>query len=111
MNLKQITMEQAIRSATNPEKKVYRLVRLLDDDTVLELDMSDGFYIDEPETEPAPEPSEKHRGGAMKPADHGRIVALYTANPPRSIKWIADDMRISQQTVINHLKKEGLYEK
>ena len=46
----------------------------------------------------------------MKAADHGRIVALYTANPPRSIKWIADDMGITQQTVINHLKKDGLYD-
>lgn len=41
--------------------------------------------------------------------DHGRIVALYTANPPRSVRWIADDMGISPQTVINHLVKEGIY--
>ena len=41
--------------------------------------------------------------------DHGRIVALYTANPPRSIKWIADDVGCSVQTVINHLTKEGIY--
>ena len=41
--------------------------------------------------------------------DHGRIVALYTANPPRSIEWIADDCMCSQQTVINHLKQEGIY--
>lgn len=41
--------------------------------------------------------------------DHGRIVALYTANPPRSIEWIADDCKCSQQTVINHLKQEGIY--
>lgn len=43
--------------------------------------------------------------------DHGRIVALYTANPPRSVAWIADDMGISPQTVINHLTKEGVYKK
>ena len=41
--------------------------------------------------------------------DHGRIVALYTAKPPRSIEWIADDCKCSQQTVINHLKQEGIY--
>ena len=41
--------------------------------------------------------------------DHGRIVALYMAKPPRSIKWIAEDCKCSQQTVINHLVKEGLY--
>lgn len=44
-----------------------------------------------------------------KKIDHGRIVALYTANPPRSIEWIADDCKCSQQTVINHLKQEGIY--
>lgn len=43
--------------------------------------------------------------------DHGKIVALYTANPPRSVAWIADDMGISPQTVINHLTKEGVYKK
>lgn len=41
--------------------------------------------------------------------DHGRIVALYTAKPPRSIEWIADDCKCSKQTVINHLKQEGIY--
>lgn len=41
--------------------------------------------------------------------DHGRIVALYTANPPRSIEWIADDCKCSKQTVITHLIKEGIY--
>lgn len=41
--------------------------------------------------------------------DHGKIVALYTANPPRSVSWIADDMGISPQTVISHLTKEGIY--
>ena len=43
--------------------------------------------------------------------DHGKIVALYTATPPRSISWIAEDLGCSKQTVINHLKKEGLYGK
>lgn len=51
----------------------------------------------------------KKTSAPKKKVDHGRIVALYTANPPRSIEWIADDCRCSQQTVINHLKKEGLY--
>lgn len=51
----------------------------------------------------------KKTSDPKKKVDHGRIVALYTANPPRSIEWIADDCRCSQQTVINHLKKAGLY--
>lgn len=51
----------------------------------------------------------KKTSAPKKKVDHGRIVALYTANPPRSIEWIADDCRCSQQTVINHLKQEGIY--
>ncbi len=70
--------------------------------------------------QPAPDPEEE--GAALEQqdaaekqqaptskVDHGRIVALYTANPPRSIKWIADDCKCTEQTVINHLVKEGLY--
>ena len=41
--------------------------------------------------------------------DHGRIIALYNANPPRSVPWIADDLRCSERTVVNHLKAEGIY--
>ena len=58
----------------------------------------------EPEEEPEEEPKEK------KKVDHDRIVALYKANPPRSVAWIADDVGCSTQTVINHLTKEGIYE-
>lgn len=58
---------------------------------------------------PKPETPEKKKHDTVKRIDHGRIVALYTANPPRSVPWIADDMGISKQTVINHLKHEGIY--
>lgn len=79
-----------------------------------------GAVSDEPEAqqeqqaeavqqEEEPEQKVKKNSVPKKKVDHGRIVALYTANPPRSIEWIADDCRCSQQTVINHLKKEGLY--
>ena len=63
-----------------------------------------------PEAEPEQQAGAAEKEtGKRKKVDHGRIVALYTANPPRSIEWIADDCRCSQQTVINHLKKAGLY--
>lgn len=60
------------------------------------------------EPEEQQEPPKKKQMQTRK-VDHGRIVALYTANPPRSIGWIADDCKCSQQTVINHLVKEGIY--
>lgn len=60
------------------------------------------------EPEEQQEPPKKKQIQTRK-VDHGRIVALYTANPPRSIRWIADDCKCSEQTVINHLKQEGIY--
>lgn len=100
--MKAITMGEAVTMASNPEAEVYMMIRVCGDTTVDELGFAEGFFV--------PEKEEKTRGGVMKQADHGRIVALYTANPPRSIKWIAEDMGITQQTVINHLKKDGLYD-
>lgn len=42
------------------------------------------------------------------PVDHGKICALW-----RSARWtvkdIAEDVGCSQQTVVNHLKSEGLW--
>ena len=57
---------------------------------------------------PMPAPK-KTAGKGAKKIDHGKIVACYKGN--RSVSWIADDMKISPQTVINHLKQEGIYKK
>ena len=70
---------------------------------ILSIQFKDEEPEPEPEEEQKPEPVKKER------VDHGRIVALYTARDPWSIKDIADDVGCSAQTVINHLKKEGLY--
>lgn len=37
--------------------------------------------------------------------DEGRIIALRTAKPPRSYKWIAEDMGVSEATIFNRCKK------
>lgn len=66
--------------------------------------------FEEKQEEPEPEPEEQKPEPVKKErVDHGRIVALYTARDPWSIKDIADDVGCCEQTVINHLKKEGLY--
>lgn len=57
----------------------------------------------------AVKPQKKSGGVPKSKIDHGRIVALYTARPPRSVSWIADDLGCAVQTVINHLKAEGIY--
>jgi len=112
--MKSVDMATAVLEAGNPVQEVYMMVRIFNDTTVEELGRAAGFYMPDytpiPPATPEPKKKEEKRGGAMKPADHGAIVALYTANPPRSIKWIADDQGVTQQTVINHLKKEGIYD-
>lgn len=61
----------------------------------------------EPKSEqPKPKEEPKKRG---KVIDHGKIVACYKGG--RSVAWIADEMKIAPQTVINHLEKEGIYKK
>lgn len=68
--------------------------------------------VTEPAPEPIkaqPEPKAEQPKKKTKIIDHGKIVACYKGG--RSPQWIADDMKISPQTVINHLEKEGIYKK
>ena len=58
----------------------------------------------QPEPKPAPKKTEPK---GRKLIDHGKIVACYKGG--RSVSWIADEMKIAPQTVINHLSKEGIY--
>ena len=48
---------------------------------------------------------EVRKPGTPVKLDEGRIVALRTANPPRSYKWIAEDMGVSEATIFNRCKK------
>lgn len=68
--------------------------------------------VTEPVPEPIkaqPEPKPEQPKKKTKIIDHGKIVACYKGG--RSPQWIADDMGISWQTVVNHLEKEGIYKK
>ena len=107
--LKETTMEDAIERAAIKDD-VYMLVQIYGDTTINALSYAEAFYVkDQPEETPGPPKGVIVKTNATTKTDHDRIVALYTANPPRSVKWIADDMGITPQTVINHLKKEGIY--
>lgn len=124
MNLKAISLREAI-DAVIEEETVYMLVRMEQDTSVIDLYGAAGYVVmqEEPEPEPVPEPKpakqpkqkkqpkpEKQVWGPKQDPvriDHGKIVALYTAK--WSIKKISDEIGCSQQTVINHLKKEGVY--
>ena len=47
-----------------------------------------------------------NRGGAKSTFDTGKLMALRSAG--WSIKAIADEMRCTEQTIRNHMKKEGI---
>ena len=118
MKLLGVSLREAI-DAVIEEETVYMLVRMESDTTVSDLYGADGYVImqEEPEPEPVPEPKPakqtKQKKQIWEPKqdpvriDHGKIVALYKAK--WSIKKISDEIGCSQQTVINHLKKEGVY--
>ena len=61
--------------------------------------------VPEPDPEPKPDPKpQKTRG--RKPFDTGKLKALRNAG--WSVAKIADEMRVAEQTVRNHMKKEGI---
>lgn len=91
MNLKAISLREAI-DAVIEEETVYMLVRMESDTMVSDLYGADGYVIIKQDP---------------VRIDHGKIVALYKAK--WSIKKISDEIGCSQQTVINHLKKAGVY--
>ena len=124
MKLLGVSLREAI-DAVIEEETVYMLVRMESDTMVSDLYGADGYVVmrEEPEPEPVPEPKPakqpkqpkqpKQKKQIWEPKqdpvriDHGKIVALYKAK--WSIKKISDEIGCSQQTVINHLKKEGVY--
>ena len=103
--LKEINLHQAIDACTR-EKSVWKLTPVTLDDTIRELSGAHFIIYEEEEEKPQKEKKVKSEKKADKKIDHGKIVALWRA------KWttnaIADEIGCSEQTVINHLKQEGL---
>ncbi|MBR2255855.1 MAG: hypothetical protein IJ899_00630 [Blautia sp.] len=103
---KEIAAWEAIEKAANPEEMIFMVTRVYPGTTVEELTCAAGFFELEAEVE---KPKSVDPPPPRKKIDHGKILALYTANPPHSVTWIAQDIGCSVQTVINHLKQEGIY--
>ena len=103
-----INIAEAMKKAAQDEGGVFMIVPVTPDTTVREFREAEGFVVQEPETEVETK-VKTEADPPKKNIDHGKIVALYTANPPRSVSWIADEIGCSYQTVVNHLKKEGIY--
>ena len=115
MKLLGVSLREAI-DAVIEEETVYMLVRMEQDTMVSDLYGADGYVIMQEEPVPEPKPAKQakqQKKQIWEPKqdpvriDHGKIVALYKAK--WSIKKISDEIGCSQQTVINHLKKEGVY--
>ena len=84
--------------------ELIELLKISEPDVRLDIAEAIKFEIEKvKEPKPKEEPKKK-----TKIIDHGKIVACYKGG--RSVAWIADDMKIAPQTVINHLVKEGLYQ-
>ena len=108
MNYKEISLAEAVE-AIFVGKEVYSLHRMLKDATVEDLYESKGFLVKvQNKVDPKLQEKKQVWGPKKEPAkvDHNKICALYKAK--WTIAKIADEMGCSEQTIRNHLDKEGL---
>ena len=120
MEIKFMPMEKALRMAGGP-LSVMMARPITDKTTVGEMQEAAAFFMlesesqekleekTEPEPEKAPEPKKAapKKKTLKKDIDDGKIRACYEGG--RSVSWIADEMKLAPQTVINHLTKMGVY--
>ena len=116
--MKQVKLEELIKSSYIEAGLAYAMIQIDVDTDVSTLQMAESFWIREAEEGRLIKGTKKFADDktpdvdSKKPkrkVDVGRIVALYTANPPRSVRWIADDLGCSEPTVLKVLKEEGVY--
>lgn len=109
MGYKEIGLAEAVE-AIILGKKVYSFHRIMKDASVEDLYEAKGFLVEvQNKVDPKLTKEKKQNWGPKKePAkvDHDKICALYKAKWP--ITKIADEMKCSEQTIRNHLDKEGL---
>ena len=114
MGYKEIKMHEAVNLAVaDVNVQTYMLIPVTAQTTIADLSEAKGFVMETFETEVAPvaeekpEKPERPKATRRSEIDHGKIVALYNAGWPTT--KIADEVGCSIQTVINHLKEEGIY--
>ena len=122
MAIKVIPMPVAVAMAGG-DKAVYMFRSISDDTPLSDLRDATGFIFfeneelpkaeEEPKEEPEKKPEPKSKKAApkkktlKKDIDDGKIRACYEGG--RSVAWIADEMKLAPQTIINHLTKMGIY--
>lgn len=109
MGYRPITMDTAVQAVSNGASNICMVVHLTEDADIRALSLAD-MFLEEVEEQtpkkavPAQKPAKKRE--LVSRIDHGRIVALRTAG--WTVKAIAEDIGCSEQTVYNHLQKEGI---
>ena len=122
MAIKVIPMPVAVAMAGG-DKAVYMFRSISDDTPLSDLRDATGFIFfeneelpkaeEEPKEEPEKKPEPKSKKAApkkktlKKDIDDGKIRACYEGG--RSVSWIADEIKLAPQTVVNHLTKMGIY--
>lgn len=118
MAIKVIPMPIAVAMAGG-DKAVYMFRSISDDTPLSDLRDATGFIFfeneelpkaeEEPEKKPEPKPKKEapKKKTLKKDIDDGKIRACYEGG--RTVAWIADEMKLAPQTIINHLTKMGIY--
>ena len=100
MNFLQVSIEEAI-TRVNTGAQIYMLMPVHPGTTTEELNASNGYVVPEEKKKPGPKP--KSKSGAKSKVDEGKLHALYDGG--WLIKDIAEEMKISESTVIEYLNK------
>lgn len=79
--------------------------------TILQSELSEvGTVGTEKKAEPKPKKAEPKKAapkrGGRPPFDTGKMKACLNAG--RSVAWIADEMGVTEATILKHMKQEGL---
>lgn len=106
MSYKEIDLQKALETIME-EGSVYALFKLDKDATIADLYGAEAFMVQN-RVEPKLQKEKQIWPPKKEPArvDHDKICALYKAK--WTIAKIADEMGCSEQTIRNHLDKEGL---
>lgn len=92
--MKKISVANAVSMILNGEE-VFMAVKITKNNFISDLENAQFCFIEEAEPKPT------------KSIDHGKLVALFNAG--WTVKNISDELGCSLQTVVNHLKKDGLW--
>ena len=96
-------LKSLLESSAMKLKVVFNDINLMDARMAVQIWEELNAELDTPKREEAPVPKPTNPTGKKKPLDDGKMLALRKAG--WTYEKIADEMRCSAQTVINHIKE------